>query len=40
MLYQSQGQGQDLEVEMLNIAHCFGGMLLMQIKQESSTSGG
>ncbi len=38
-LCQGQGQGQGLEVETLSIAHCFGGMLLAQIKQQSSTSG-
>jgi hypothetical protein len=39
-LYQGQGQGQGLEVETSSIAHCFGGTLLAQIKQQSSTSGG
>ncbi len=39
MLHQGQGQGQGLEVEMLSIARCFGGTLLAQIKQQSSTSG-
>ncbi len=32
MSYQDQGQGQGLEVEMLSIACCFGGMLSAQIK--------
>ncbi len=39
-LYQGKGQGQGSEVETLSIVHCFGGMLLVQIKQQSSTSGG
>ena len=36
--YQGQSQGRGSEVEMSSIAHCFGGTLLAQIKQQSSMS--
>jgi hypothetical protein len=36
--YQGQGQGQGSEVETLNIACCFGGTLLAQIKHSRKSN--